>query len=166
LTLEAVPSGTRVFVDAPVFIYHFTGVSAECRAFLERCEQREVAGLTSSVVVAEVAHQLMMIEAVARGLLPAGNVARRLREKPEVVRQLHTYQEQVERIPLMGIGVVPLDLQVLLRSADARRRHGLPTHHSLVVTTALQKGIAAMASANADLERVPELQLYQPGDLA
>jgi len=166
LTLEKVQSGTRVFVDAPIFIYHFTGVSAECRGFLERCERSDVKGVTSVVVLAEVTHRLMMIEALSRGLVTAGNIPRKLREKPDLVRQLHLYQEQAERIPLMGLQVVPLDLKMLLRSADVRRQRGLLTNDSLVATAAREQGINAVASADADFERVPELTLFQPRDLA
>ncbi len=45
-TLDQVKSGTRVLIDAPIFIYHFTGTSAECRDFLCRCEDDVVRELS------------------------------------------------------------------------------------------------------------------------
>jgi predicted nucleic acid-binding protein len=165
LTLDRISSGTRVFVDAPIFIYHFTGVSEECRRFLERCEAADVDALTSSVVVAEVAHRLMMIEAVAEGLVTPGNVAKKLREKPEIVRRLQKYQTQVERIPLMAVEVVPVDAGTVLRSEAVRSEHGLLVNDSLVVTSALDNGAAVLASADRDFERVERPSLYRPADL-
>jgi len=50
--------------------------SPECRRLLERCEAGEVAGVTSVVAVVDVAHRLMMIEAVATGLVSGKNVLR------------------------------------------------------------------------------------------
>ncbi|HSG38797.1 MAG TPA: hypothetical protein VLE27_04085, partial [Thermoanaerobaculia bacterium] len=100
-TLEQVERGARVFIDASVFIYHFTGASLDCRRFLETCERGQVEGFSSVTALAEVAHRLMMIEAVAKGLISPGNPARKLREKPEIVRELHVYLEQIELIPLM-----------------------------------------------------------------
>ena len=121
-TLDAIASGTRVFLDATVFIYHFTGQSLECRRLLERCERGELGGVTCTAAVAEVTHRLMMIEAVSHGLVTAGNVARTLHERPDVVRQLHVYQTQIDRIALMGVDVAPVDLDAIARSAHFRRR--------------------------------------------
>jgi len=49
-TLEQVRPGARIFIDAPIFIYHFTAASSECRAFLKRCETGEILGVTSVIV--------------------------------------------------------------------------------------------------------------------
>jgi uncharacterized protein len=46
-TLDQIEEGSRVFIDASIFIYHFTGMSLKCRLLLERCEQGRVAGITS-----------------------------------------------------------------------------------------------------------------------
>ena len=166
MSLDAVAPGTRVFVDSTIFIYHFTGASPECRAFLERCERREVKGLTSALVLAEVAHRLMMLEAVTRGLVSPGNVARKLRERPEVVRQLDLYQEQVERIPLMGVDVVPLGLATVMRSGEVRKRHGLMVNDSLLVAALRDLGVTALASADTGFQAVEGLTLLQPRDLS
>jgi predicted nucleic acid-binding protein len=165
LKLDAIPSGTRILIDSSIFIYHFTGASRDCRLLLERCEGGDVKGMTSVIVVAEVAHRLMMIEALARGLVTGTNIARKLREKPEVVRKLRVYQEQVERIPLMGIDVVPVGLKTLVRSAQLRNRYGLLTNDSLVATAAQEEQVAALASADRDFGRIENLQLFQPADL-
>ncbi|MBI3962637.1 MAG: PIN domain-containing protein [Deinococcus sp.] len=165
MRLDQIPSGSTLFVDSSIFIYHFTGASADCRSFLERCERGNVRGVTSVIVLAEVAHRLMMIEALARGLVPPGNLARKLREKPKIVRQLHLYQEQVEQIPLMGFQVLSLELGSLIRSAELRRRYGLLTHDALVATAALEAGLTAIASADQDFERLPDVRLFCPADL-
>jgi predicted nucleic acid-binding protein len=165
LTLDDVSAGSRVFVDSTIFIYHFTRASHDCRRFLERCEKGEVKASTSVVVVAEVAHRLMMIEAVAKGLLPRGNLARRLRTRPDVVKGLELYQQQVEQIPLMGVTVLPLDLKALLHSKDIRSQYGLLVNDSLVVATATLAGVRALATADSDFARVSELETFEPTDL-
>ncbi|MGH9389415.1 MAG: type II toxin-antitoxin system VapC family toxin [Vicinamibacteria bacterium] len=165
MTLDAVEPDTPVFIDAPIFIYHFTGASMECRRLLERCERGDIRGITSVVVLAEVAHRLMTIEAVAKGLVSSGNVVKKLREKPEIVSSLHNYQEQVEKIPLMFVEVVPLELGLLLRSAQLRKRFGLLVNDSLVAASALEWNVATIASADGDLSRVDGLTLFRPSDL-
>lgn len=160
MRIDDVPAGIDGFIDSTIFIYHFTGVSEDCRTFLERCERGEIHGITSVIVLAEVAHRLMTIEAVARGLVSAGGVVRKLREKPALVRKLSAYQEQVARIPLMGIEIVPFDLRLLLASAALRTALGLLVNDSLVVAAAIDAEVKAIASADRDLRRVKDLAFY------
>ena len=122
-------------------------------------------GATSALVVAEVAHRLMCLEAVAQGLVSPGQVARKLRERPEVAQKLQVHDEATARIPLMGVLVLPLDLRVLLAAGALRRRVGLQASASLVAAGAREAGIDVVASAEADLERVDGLRLYRPADL-
>jgi predicted nucleic acid-binding protein len=54
MTLTEVPAGATVFIDANIFVYHFTGVSPECRAFLDRAEQTSIRGITGAHILLEV----------------------------------------------------------------------------------------------------------------
>src|SRR5436309_9834949 len=164
-TLDQIPEGQRVFIDASIFIYHFTGASPDCQDLLEDCERGRIAGFTSVAALTEVAHRLMTIEAVTKGLVSPGNVVRKLREKPAIVRELHAYQDQTEMIPLMGIAVLDLDLEILSLAAGVRYRYGLLVNDSLLAATAISQGITAMASADSDFERVEVLTLFRPADL-
>jgi predicted nucleic acid-binding protein len=164
-TLDDVQDGTRIFVDASVFIYHFSGVSAECRTLLERCERGEIKGVTSTLVMAEALHRLMMIEAVASGHVSPGNIAKKLRKKPQIVRKLHLYQEQVEKIPLMGIEIEPADLQLVLHAAPLRSRYGFLTNDSLIAATLGEQGLEAIASGDRDFARLAGVELFSPSDI-
>ena len=164
-SLDELPDGSEVFIDAPIFVYHFTGSSESCRGFLERCERGALQGVTSAVTLAETTHRLMLIEAVSAGLVTPGNVVRKLRERPELVRRLGAYQDRVEEIPLMGIQVEAVDLRTLLLAAGVRRRHGLLTNDSLALATAEDRGVQALASADRDFADLPGVELYRPEDL-
>ncbi len=165
MTLEEISPGERVFIDAPIFVYHFTGVSESCKGLLERCETREITGMTSAFVVAEVAHRLMTIVAVREGLVTPGNVVKKLRNRPEAVKRLKRCTQCVGTIPLMAVEVGPVDLGALLRSREWRERHGLLVNDSLVVQSAVDQRVTALATADRDFERVEGLEVYRPGDL-
>jgi predicted nucleic acid-binding protein len=165
LSLDDVPRGARVFLDSTIFIYNATAVSPQCRTLLERCETGDVAGATSVVVLAEVAHRLMAVEAVASGAVVGKDVVKKLRATPHLVRRLHVYQEQIDRIPLMGVDILPLEFGSLLRSAEIRREYGLLVNDSLVVAAAQDSGIEHLASADPDFLRVKKITLYRPDDL-
>jgi predicted nucleic acid-binding protein len=163
--LAEISAGARVFLDSTIFLYHFTGVSPQCRSLLERCAARELRALTSTLVLAEVTHRLMTVEATERGLVTPGHVVKKLRERPDLIRQLSEYQVQVEKIPWMGIEVVALERRTLATAGPLRSRYGLLTNDSLLAATALERGAIAFASADRDFERVEDLQLYSPTDL-
>jgi predicted nucleic acid-binding protein len=107
----------------------------------------------------------MTIEAVSAGLVSGRDVVKKLRAQPDLVRRLQVYQDQLERIPLMGVNVVPIELGTLLRSADLRSRYGLLVNDSLVVAAAQGAGIEHLASADVDFRRVKGMSVHHPGDL-
>lgn len=165
MDLDRARPGTRLLIDAPIFIYHFTGVSVACRRFLERCERAEIHGVTSVTVIAEVTHRLMMIEAIQAGHISPGNAAQKLRARPDAVRSLRTADAQAARIPMMGIEVLGLDLHALMAAADMRRRYGLMTNDSIIAATAIAEGVEHIATADGDFERVEGLTVLAPADL-
>ena len=165
MTLDEIPSGLGVFADATVFVYHFSGASPACRRFLERCERGELKAATSAAALVEASHRLMVIEAVSRGLVSSGNVAKKLRKKPSVVKKLRTYDENVQSIPLMRIEVVPLDLRILVRASELRSEFGLMMNDSLMASAALAFGLEVIATADQDFRRVRTLSVAAPGDL-
>lgn len=165
--LSEVPTGAQVLIDANIFIYHFTGVSPESTQFLERCERGEVLGVTGVHSLLEVLHRLMMIEAVVEGLVSPGDVARKLRERPEVVRRLHRYQEQVEVILEIGLEVIPIEVELVELSQRYREEYGLLVNDSLTVALAEQLEVEGLATADQDLLRLRDklpFQLYAPQD--
>ncbi|MBI2911074.1 MAG: type II toxin-antitoxin system VapC family toxin [Chloroflexi bacterium] len=162
MRLEALPAGRGVFIDANIFIYHLAGQFPACRRLLERCEAGDVEGSTGIHVLLEVLHRLMMLEAVQKGLISPGNVARKLKEHPEVVRSLQDYQRLAASIPEMGVQIVPVDSQLVRASAAVRRRHGLLVNDSLSVAMMEAGGLQAIATADRDFQRVTGLEVFTP----
>ena len=165
-SLAELTAEQTVFVDANIFIYHFTGLSQECSDFLVRCERGELWGVTGIHLLLEVLHRLMMIEAVSKGLVAPGNVAKKLRERPNVVEQLVEHQIQTEAILEMGIEVTGLTFDHLRRSSLFRQRDGLLVNDSLTVAAMEIEGISNLATADPDFARVEAIQVYGPKDLA
>jgi predicted nucleic acid-binding protein len=157
--------GDRVFIDANIFIYHFGGQSPECKAFLERCACRELVGYTSTAILAEVLHRLMIAEAVAKGLVTARTAVRKLGETPDLVRQLTQYQEDVSEILQMNLTILDLTLKVVRKSAEIRKEEGLLTNDSIVVACMREQGLTKLATADRDFDHLSGLEIYKPADL-
>src|SRR5690625_2691942 len=84
MTLSELPSGAKVYIDANIFIYHFTGHSDAATGFPQRCEESDLHGVTGTVVLLEVSHRLMALEALQSGLVTGKNMARRISAGPRV----------------------------------------------------------------------------------
>lgn len=94
MAFEELPPGQTIVIDANIFVYHFSGVSVDCTRLLERCAAADLVGVTPAHTVLEAAHRLMLLEAVTKGIVTRGDVARKLAEKPEAVMQLTEYSRQ------------------------------------------------------------------------
>ena len=165
MTLTDIPVGSAVYIDANIFVYHFAGVSSQCREFLERVENGQITAYTGSLVLLEVTHRLMILEAIRRGLMSPSRPALRLGSRPEVVRQLSLYQSQALQIPQMGVTVVELPDNFLVRSFEFRQQFGLLTNDSIIALQMRDLGLKNLASADESFDRVQGIARFGPSDL-
>ncbi len=165
MTLAEIPRAAPVFVDANVFIYHFAGQSDECAAFLARVEAGDVQGITSQPVLLEVAHRLMVLEAVEQGLGGGNNPATRLARQPELVRRLSKYHFSVLKIPQMGVETLPFPADFLIGSQEYRQTYGLLVNDSLVPLQMREAGVSLLASADAAFDGIPWIRRAAPSDV-
>lgn len=165
MTFDAIPDRSSVFLDANVFVYHFTAVSASCRGLLSRCAAGSIHGVTSLPIVLEVAHRLMIIEAQQADLVRGSNPGQKLARAPAIVRKLSRYEEWALAIPRMGIEVDEVTYQDFVASLAVRRVTGLLTLDALVVAVMRRRRITNLASADHGFRDLDGVSLYEPGDL-
>lgn len=166
MTLTEVPAGATVFIDANIFVYHFTGVSPECRVFLERAERASLRGTTGAHILLEVLHRLMMIEAVTKGLISPSQPAKKLKQNWQVIQQLKDYNRCVGEIASLNVAVLPITDEVIRESEGLRQAHGLMTNDSITASLMARDGLTNLATLDSDLQRVPGIALYQPTDVS
>jgi uncharacterized protein len=166
MKLEDLPGGTPIFVDANFLIYHFSGISQECRAFLQRRESRQVEAFTGVHIVLEVMHRLIMLEALQKGLITGGQPARKLKEQPEIIKVLREYNQSVQQIPRLNIRVRTITSGVVRASEAIRVQNGLMTNDSITVALMRKLSLTAIATADADFDNISALRVYRPGDIS
>jgi predicted nucleic acid-binding protein len=82
MTFADLAAGEAIFLDANLFVYHFVSdprYGTACSQLLQRIENQEIRGVTSTHVHTEMAHRIMTIEAIGAFSWPAAGIARRLR---------------------------------------------------------------------------------------
>lgn len=163
--LDNIERGSKVFIDANIFIYHFTGVSEGCSNFLNRCEKGDIVGITSFNVYLEVLHRLMMIEAVRKDLVHPPNIAKKLKNHPEKIKQLNEYFIYTQKILEMGIAVKPISFEMVLKSHAIRAAYGLMVNDSLIIASIHEEGIKLLATNDEQFSKIEGLVIFKPHDV-
>lgn len=159
------PSGERVFLDANVFVYHFTQhpqFGHACTQLMARIERQELMGFSATHVLTEVAHRLMTLEAASLMGWPFAGIMRRLKRHPEVVQQLVAFRQAVEHVCTSRIQLLTIPAQFIPAGTICSQQTGLLSSDALLVVLMQQHGLTNLASLDEDFDRIPELTRYAP----
>jgi len=159
------PARATVFLDASVLIHHFEPnvlYGPPATEFLERIENQEVVGITTTHVLSEVAHRLMTIEAMQAFGWSSGGVALRLRKHPAQVQTLKRFRQAVQEIPLFAVQILTIDPSWLDLAAEVSQQTGLLHNDALIIVAMRVHGLPNLASADSDFDRVPGISRYGP----
>ena len=165
MTLDQVPAGVHVFVDANILVYHFQphpGFGPMCHRLLERIERQDIEGSTSTNLLGEVAHRLMVIEAGALPGWAGGKVLNRLKQQPGVVKQLALFQTAVESVLQSKIQVLTIPPALVSTAATLSRQYGLLTTDAVILAVMQAQGLTHLASHDAHFDSVPGITRYAP----
>jgi predicted nucleic acid-binding protein len=165
MTLDDIPAGSRVLVDANILIYARRGMSEQCRRFLERCARREVSGVLTGIAVAEFNHRRMMQEAQSRGL-SGSNPAKALGQQPTLVRQLTQYRQELDDLLAGDFLVLELHSMDFPPALELQRQHGLLTNDSLQLAVGARAGVNVIATADSQFAVVTGWTVYRPDDVS
>ncbi|MBI3990361.1 MAG: type II toxin-antitoxin system VapC family toxin [candidate division NC10 bacterium] len=169
MTLSEIPSATEIFIDANIFVYHFSGPTAltpACSAFLRRIEDRDLAGFTSLIVVAEVLHRLMIIEATETLQVEARQVVRYLKEHPTEVRKLTGHLVVPEKIQAIGVHILTPTFDDLLASQEEKLTFGFLTNDAMNLAVMKRHHLTHIATNDPDFARVESLKVWSPSPLS
>lgn len=166
MNLDDVPAGSLCVLDTNVLLYAEQGVSLQAQRLLKRIERQDVLGVLPQAVWQELAHKLMLAEALMRGQISGGNPARQLSSKPEVVKQLTLYREKLKALLTVGLGFESCTRKDVVDDAlQLQGRHGLLTNDSIILAVAIRLEADALVSADARFQGIEEISVYAPSDL-
>jgi predicted nucleic acid-binding protein len=164
--LSDLEDGSSVFIDANIFIYHFSKESKLGPAsskFLERIEEGKSNGFTSVAIIQEVVHRMMIVEAAS--ILPeikVKDLVRYLKAHPDTIKKLVNHQSIPAKIGLFNLNVISPNIEALERSQQMKGRYGFLSHDALTLQIIEDLKINNLASNDSDFERVNFITLYKP----
>jgi predicted nucleic acid-binding protein len=129
-------AGDAVFVDANTLTYHFESHARwgpPCTQLLQRIENQQPAGYTSSQVLGEASHRLMTIEAHRLLGWPIAGIGNRLRTNPTEVRKLGLFCTAVEHLLQSKLHILTVTPANLVTGVALRQHIGLLTNDALIV---------------------------------
>ena len=164
MSLADIKGGRTIFIDTNVLIYARTDQSAECRQLLARCHSRDLQGAISTFVVAEFSHRRMMQEAQSSTGLRT-NPARTLKGKPQIVRNLSVYADDVRALLAGELSLIDTEKTDFAVALELQRQFGLLTIDSLNLACTRRLGIYEIATADTHFDHIPSLTIFKPDDL-
>lgn len=165
MNLNEIKTGESVFIDANIFLYHFTGVSIECREFLKRCEYGDIVGITGLTILAETCHHLMLAEAIKRGYITSSKPTLQLQKKPEIIKKLSEYSAQVMSVTDWGIQIIVPPQDMIIKSQIFRSQFCLLTNDSFIPVYMNLGNTEKIATNDHIFTRIPSLHVYAPSDV-
>jgi predicted nucleic acid-binding protein len=165
MTFADLVAGEAVFLDANTFIYYLGPhpvLGTVCGQLVQRIENQDLQGFTSTHVLGEVAHRLMIFEAMTVGGWVLGKVRQRLRQQPAVLQQLTRFRTGVETILQSKIQILTAPPTLLANALALCQQHGLLVNDALIVALMQTHGLTKIASEDADFDRVTGLTRYGP----
>jgi len=160
--LGDIPDGTRVFIDANIFLntaleeFH----ADTCKDLLKRIHKGELSGFVSLAVLDETLFKLLQSEVSSRFDVPLKETVSYVKKNPKCIPQLTKSWQAIEDMLSMNITV--LDMPKEFNSVIANcKKYALLTRDSLHVTVMEQNNIK-QANSDSDFERVGFLKVWKP----
>ncbi len=165
MTFDIIPAGTSVFLDANSLVYAFSSdprFGTPCQRLLKRMENKELQGITSSHVLAEMAHRLMTLEAAANLGRPLTGLANWLKRHQPEVQGLSLFRHAIDDLSAIPISILAVTGPNVSLAADVSKLYGLLTNDALIVVLMQQNGLTCLASNDSDFDQMPGITRYAP----
>ncbi len=165
MVFTEIPDNTKVFVDANIFIYHFSNFekfAESCLRFFQKIEDRKIIGYTSTLVVAEILHRLMIMEATMKFEIPPNKIVKLLKSNPDKISILTEHLDAISWVENLGVTILPLTPSDIRISSDLKFKYKLLTNDSVNLSTMLNNGITVISTNDSDFERIDFITVYKP----
>ena len=165
-SLRALPTDSHIFIDANIFLYAILGhpnFKSPCKDFLIKLENGEYEGITSTLILNEVVHKLMLAEVIKIKRLNSEYEALKLiRKNPDIISNLHSTWNNYAYIKRYPIMIAEVDEKAMDLAVQISERYRLLISDAVHITTMKTRGIVDLASNDSDFERVPGINLWKP----
>ncbi|MBI3755431.1 MAG: type II toxin-antitoxin system VapC family toxin [Deltaproteobacteria bacterium] len=165
MQLSAIADNSKVFIDSNIFIYHFSNFERfadSCLSFFRKVEEGKIFAYTSTIVLAEVLHRLMVIEASKKFNAQPKHIVKLLKNNPDKASSLTEHLKSFDLIEKLGVSILPVTAHDLRVSIELKRGHGLLTIDAINVSVMKNNDLTIIASNDSDYSRIAFLTHINP----
>jgi predicted nucleic acid-binding protein len=158
-------AGTSIFLDANVLVYHLTShaqLGQTCTDLVKRIEQGIIHGCTSTHIMSEVSHRLMLIEASQTFGWPLAGTLNRLKKHPQEISKLVRFPSVLQQIPKLGITILTISPHLIDAAAQVSLQNNLFSNDALIIAVMQAHGLTNLASHDQGFDAVPGIARYAP----
>ncbi len=166
MTFASIPVGSAIFLDANILVYHLTAhpvLGSACTNLVKQIEHKVITGFTSTHIMTEVAHRVMLIEASRKLGWPLAGTLKRLKNRPQEISKLNEFRQAVQDIPKAGIQVLTIAPDLIDAAAAVSQQGQLLSNDALIVAVMQHHGFTQLASHDKAFDRVAGITRYDPG---
>jgi predicted nucleic acid-binding protein len=159
-----IPKGERCFVDTNILLYVLTSNPPYTQItdqFFRRVALGEIEAFTSSIVLSEVLHKLMLAE-VSATFPSATRPLRYLQKHPHVIGQLLTFPHAVGKLVKIGLKLLPVETKDWELAATLCVTYSLFTNDACIIALMQAHGIRRLVTNDQDFMDVPGITIHWP----
>jgi predicted nucleic acid-binding protein len=164
MIFEDLQPGDSVLLDANTLVYYFIAHPAlgpSCGKLIERIGKNELVALTSTHMLSEIAHRLMVIEC-SQKFGWTSKIVDRLKRQPTKLQGLTSFKAAIEQVPKLKIQRLTIPANLVADAASVSIEYGLLSNDALTVAIMQANGLTNIASNDADFDRVPWITRFAP----
>ncbi len=144
MTFADLAANDHIFLDANTLVYHFAShqvFGPAANQLLRRIEHQQLQGYTSTHVLSEAAHRLMMIEAATLPSWKQTKVKLRLLQQPSALQTLTLFRSAVETVLQSRIQTLAIAPLLIVSAAVISQQVGLLSNDALIVAVMQANGL-------------------------
>ncbi len=163
--LSIIPTGKRVFIDANIFLYEVFdhpkfGESAY--RILKDVENGAIEGVTSTLVLDEVLHKMILIEASDKFQISIKETVSFLKKNHKEIPLLEASWKDIDRIQeIENLTVRGISPDVFKSSINVAKANMLLTHDALHIAVMKYESISDIATNDSDFERIEGITVWR-----
>jgi len=114
----------------------------------------------------ELAHKLMLAEAMMLGRISGPNPARQLAKKAKVIQNLSIYREKIAALQDLGLGFESCKKEDVIGGVETQNKYGLLIKDAILLNIALRIEADVVVSKNTVFHTIEHITNASPSDIA
>jgi predicted nucleic acid-binding protein len=157
--------GEEMFVDTNIFVYALARRhrhKRKCNDLLVQINHGDIAGFTSSTVINELFHTVLVGDVRRRYQLKKEEVIGFIKNNPQVISETKVAYKAMDDVFDSNMVILSVNFEVLKKARELSEKYDLLLSDAIHAATCKIYAISDMATNDADFDRVDFIRAWKP----